>query len=352
MNRSMALVRKRALQAVAAVATAMMIFGNVASVSAATLSSASVELSDSRTSTSSTYTVGASGFTTGTTIRCIEVVLNDQADGGGSIPSNITTTSSAFATATDVVDDTIWTVQNGTNGTLSASYATGETPAASGDLVWSGVTNGDTDQTYYAILTTYTDVSCTGGNEVDNVTMAFAYKDGTLVSLTVEPTLTFVCNAVAASQTVNGATTSILSSATGIDFGTAVTVSTNGISAHDLDVTTNATGGYNVYLRHTAALTNAGSDTITNHTGTNGSPTSFPAAGTEAWGYTTEDADLTQFTSNTWAGFTTSNELVMTNSAATAGTDTERVGHQVGIATDTPAGTYSTTMIYTLVATY
>lgn len=351
MNRSLALVRKRILQSVAVVATAAMILGNVASVSAATLTSASIELGDSRTATTSTYTVSASSFTTATTIYCMELVLNDQADGGGSIPSNITTTSSTFDAATDVVDDSIWTVQNGSNGTLSASYGTGETPAASGDLVWGNVTNGDTDQTYYGVLTTYTDVSCTGGNEVDDVTMAFAYKDGTLVSLTVEPTLTFVCNAVASALTVNGATTDILSTATGIDHGTAVTSSDNGISAHDLAVTTNASGGYNVYIRHTGQLSN-GSDNIANHTGTNAAPTSFPGVGTEAWGYTTEDTDLSQFGSNEWAGFTTSNELVMTNAAATAGTDTERVGHQVGIATDTPAGTYSTTMIYTLVATY
>ncbi len=351
MNRSLALARKRILQAVVALAAVMMIIGNVASVTAATLTSASIELGDSRTSTTSTYTVTASGFTTGTTIQCLEVALNDQADGAGAIPAGITTTSSTLDSSTLITAGS-WTVQNGTNGTLSASFATGETPAANGNIVWGAVTNGNTDQTYYGLMTTYTDVSCTGGNEVDTITMAFAYKDGTLVSLTIEPTLTFVVNAVASGQLVNGATTSILSSATGIDFGTAVTVSANGIAAHDLAVTTNATGGYNVYLRHTAALTNAGSDTIANHTGTNAAPTSFPAAGTEAWGYTTEDADLTQFTANTWAGFTTSNDQVMTNAAATAGTDTVRVGQQVGIATDTPAGTYSTTMIYTIVATY
>ena len=161
-----------------------------------------------------------------------------------------------------------------------------------------------------------------------------------------------MCSGVAASLSVNGATTTVLSTATDVDHGTTVTASQNGISAHDLDVTTNATGGYNVYLRNTAQLTNDNSDAIAYHTGTNGTPTAFPAAGTEAWGYTTDDTDLTQFTSNTWAGFTSSNELVMSNASATAGTDTARVGHQVGIASDTPAGTYTTTMIYTLVATY
>ncbi len=351
MIRSTTFLGKRVLQVVVAAATLMMVLGNLASVSAASLTSASLELGDSRTSTTSTYTVGASSFTTGTTIGCIEVALNDQADGAGAIPNAITTTSSTLVSSTLITAGS-WSVDNSSNGTLRITNVTGETPAANGNVIWGAVTNGDTDQTYYALINTYTDAGCTGGNEVDTTTIAFAYKDGTLVSLTLEPTLLFVVNAVASGQLVNSATTSILSTATGIDFGTAVTTSANGIAAHDLAVTTNASGGYNVYLRHTGQLTNESSDVIANHTGTNAAPTSFPAAGTEAWGYTTEDADLTQFTANTWAGFTTSNDLVMTNAAATAGSETVRVGQQVGIQSDTPAGTYSTTMIYTIVATY
>jgi len=128
-----------------------------------------------------------------------------------------------------------------------------------------------------------------------------------------------------------------------------------------LGVTTNASGGYYVYLRHTALLTNANSDTIStgsaaawggslpNHT----TPLAFPAASNEAWGYTTEDTDLGQFQANMWTTFQTNNEVVMTNPAATAGSgETVRVGHQVGIADTTPAGTYQTTLIYTIVATY
>jgi len=352
MNRSLARLSKRALQITAFVAVSMMILGNVVSVSAAALTSASVELSDPRTSTSSDYTVSASGFTTGTSIQCVAVALNDQADGSGSVPTGITTTSSSLSSSTLITAGN-WTVQNGSNGTLQISNGSGETPNANGNIVWGNVTNGSVDgTTYYALMTTYTDSSCTSGNEVDTVTMAFVYKDGALVSLTIEPTLTFVVNAVAAAQTVNGATTSVLSTATSIDHGTAVTTSANGISAHDLVVTTNAAGGYTVYLRDTGPLTNGNGDTIALHTGTNAAPTSFPAAGTEAWGYTTDDSDLSQFTSNTWAGFSTSNEEVMKNTAATAGSETTRVGHQVGIATATPAGTYTTTMIYTIVATY
>jgi len=351
MYQSLTRVRRNTLYVIAAIATFMLVLGNFAFVSAADLTSASVELSDPRTTETSTYTVSGSSFTTGTTIRCMAVALNDQADGAGAIPNNITTTGSALDSSTLLTVGS-WSVDNSSNGTLRITSVAGETPSASGNVVWSAVTNGDTDQTYYALVTTYTDTGCTGGNEVDSTVLAFVYKDGTLVSLTLEPTLLFAVNAVTTPATVNSATVSVNSTATGIDHGTTVTTSANGISAHDLAVTTNASGGYNVYLRNTAQLTNETGDVIALHSGTNAAPATFTAAGTEGWGYTTEDADLSQFGVNEWAGFNTINELVMTNSVATAGSETVRVGHQVGIANDTPAGTYTTTMIYTIVATY
>lgn len=343
---------RRARTVALVLTTVAMIAGNLVSAYAASLTSASLELSDPRTGETADYTVTASGFTTGTSIQCIEVALNDQADGGGSVPSAIDTQSSTLDSSSLITAGS-WAVDNTTNGTLAITNGSGENPNASGNIVWGAVVNGDTEATtYYAIMTTYTDSSCTGGNEVDSVTVAFVYRDGELVTLTIEPTLTFACNGVAASQTVNGATTSVLSDASGIDFGNTVTSSTNGVSAHDLQVTTNATGGYNVYIRHSGDLENAATDTITAHTGTNATPSAFPAAGTEAWGYTTEDGDLSQFGANEWAGFTTNNETVMTNASATAGSETTRVGQQVGIAATTESGTYQTTIVYTIVATY
>ena len=350
MYKSLTQVKRGVYYGSALIVAFMMAMGSSAIVSAADITSGSVELSDPRTGESSSYTVTGSNFTTGTTVHCMAVALNDQADGSGSIPNNIDTSSSTLSSST--LFSGSWSVDNSSNGILRITSVAGEAPAANGNVVWAGVTNGDTDQTYYALVTTYTDTGCTSGNEVDSTTLAFAYKDGTLVSLTLEPTLLFTVNGVNLAANVNSTALTVASTATGIDHGTTVTTSANGVSAHDLTVTTNASGGYNVYLRDTGPLTNAAGDTIALHTGTNAAPTSFPATGTEAWGYTTEDADLAQFSGNRWAGFTTSNEQVMTNSSATAGSETVRVGHQVGIANSTPAGTYTTTMIYTIVATY
>lgn len=354
-------LRKRVRNIALGLATTSLAFSNVALVSAANLDTASLALSDGRPSeTGITYTFDASGFTTGTNVGCIDVQLNDAADGTGSIPSGITTTSSTLDSSTLITAGS-WTVDNGSNGRLRITNGTTEAPAASGNVVWGGITNGDTEgTTYFGIVSTYTDSGCTPANLVDEVTVAFVYKAGEPVELTVDPTLSFVCVAVAASQAVNGATTTHASTATGIDFDNDVTSSTNGVSAHDLQVTTNAAGGYVIYARHTQQLTNANGDTIDNHTGTNAAPTAFSAAGTESWGYTSEDSTLAggtadRFTTtggDKWAGFLTTNEEVASNTAAVPGTETTRVGHQAGIASTTEAGTYETEIVYTIVATY
>jgi len=314
--------------------------------SAATLSDASISMSDPRPGETAAYTLSASGFSTGQSLQCIDVSLNDAADGGGSIPTGIDTQSFTLDSSS-VVTAGSWTEDTTTNGVLRIENGSGETPGASGDIVFGAIDNGTTaSTTYYGLVTTYSD-SCS--TVVNSVVLAFVYEDGKLVELTIEPTLTFTTQSVISGQTVNGSTTNTASTGSGIDFGNSVTASLNGIAAHDLEVSTNATGGYTVYIRHTGSLSN-GSDDIDAHAGTNGTPTSFTSAGTESWGYTTED--IAQFNGDLWAGFTTSNEQVIDNATATVGIETTRVGHQVGIDATTPAGTYQTTIVYTVVSTY
>lgn len=322
---------------------------------AATVTNGSLLLSDPRPSQTSTYTFSGQGFSTGTTIRCAELVFNTQADGGGSVPTGMTTTSTFNSTT--LLTFGSWTVANPASGTVRITNATGQAPAASGNIVWGGIVNSSVEGTYYGIFTTYSDVGCT--TAVDNTVVAYVVVDGELVQLTIDPTLTFAVNTVGSGLAVNGVNTTVASTAGSINFGNSVTAAANGISAHDLAVGTNAPNGYTVYIRHIGDLTNGASDTITTHTGTNASPTVFPAAGTEAWGYTTEDSSLgivspDRFTNGGpfWAGFTTSNAPVMDNPAAPSSTETVRVGHQVGVATTTEAGTYQTTIIYTAASVY
>ena len=162
---------------------------------------------------------------------------------------------------------------------------------------------------------------------------------------------------VASGETVNGASTTVATT-TGnntIPLGT-VTVSNNAIAAHDLNVATNAGGGYTVFIRYTGKPTFGGNE-IDDLATSNASPGPFTSPGTEAFGYTTDDATLGtgtpgRFSSNKWAAFSTDNYEVAYSAAATTATETTRVGYQVGISGSTPAGNYTTTVIFTATPTY
>ncbi len=324
------------------------------------LTTSSLTLSDPRTSQTSEYTFASSGFTTATTINCIQLDIGTASDGSGDVGLDL----SGIALGTDTISSGgSWADASvdGATDQLRATSAGGATPNSSGSITWTGIVNGATEgATYYGVFETFANTDCSTGGSIDSVTVAFTYTDGELVQLTIDPTLTFTLSDVASGQPVNGVNTTIGSTATGINHGNAVTFGANGISAHDLNVTTNAPGGYTVYIRHTGQLSN-GTDDIDNLTGgaTNAVPTLFTAAGTEGWGYTTEDNDLAggtgdRFTNpgNYYAPFDTSNEPVVDNTNAVPGGETVRVGHQVGIASTTPFGTYQTTIIYTVASTY
>lgn len=179
--------------------------------------------------------------------------------------------------------------------------------------------------------------------------------------MSVESILSFTVAGVAGngSATVNGATITngLTTTSTTIPFGT-ITTSTNKVAAQDLTVSTNSGSGYTVYTRYTAPPT-SGANTISDlGSASNAAPATFTAAGTEGFGYTTEDSSLsgtaTRFTAtggNKWAPFTTSNaELVYSSAAVNA--QTTRVGFQAGIATTTEPGSYVTSVIYTAVPVY
>ncbi|MEX0934636.1 MAG: hypothetical protein WDZ42_02430 [Candidatus Saccharimonadales bacterium] len=289
--------------------------------------STELTISDPRPGATATYTLSLTGLSE-TDVEAVELSLEDGTVGSFDNGSSTATTGT-------------WT----DDSSVSDLKATTTTAAAltDGDIIWTGVTNPAAGN-YTATFTSYENSDYTG--EVDTVSLNFAIVEGQQVSLTVDPTFSFTVAAVSDSESVNGATTTATTTSTTIPFGQ-VEVVANGIAAQDLTINTNAQSGYNIYTRYTGQLT-SGSNTIADHSGTNASPTSFTSAGTESFGYTTED----QFGSNLWAGLTTSNETVASNNSSLSSAETTRVGFQAGIAADTPAGTYTTTVIYTAVPTY
>jgi hypothetical protein len=329
---------------------------------AAQLTSVSLAMSDQRTGASNNYTFSASNFTTGTSLKCITLSFNTAADGSGSVPGSFSNASTTLASSTLITAGS-WSQDNSTNGTLKLTDSGGENPAANGNIVWNTITNGATaSTTYYAIINTWTNTGCTtpsGGTYY--VTIAFVWTAGQLVTINVNPSLTFTVAGVTTSSYVNnqgsGTQTNVGTTSTTIPLGT-VTTSTNGVGAQDLSASTNAAGGLEVYIRYTAKPTDAGAATIADSSGTNASPATFAGAGTEAFGYTTNvsplSASSTRFSNsgayNLYAKFTTSNGEIGYLSGA--GTQNSRIGFQAGISATTPAGAYSTTVIYTATPTY
>jgi hypothetical protein len=346
------------------IAVLTVIGGIVASTSlaayAATLTSASLGLSDARTTQTSQYTLTAGGWTTAQTIGCIEVDLGTAADGTGSI-AGLSTASSTFVSQ-DITGTGTWAVDNTQSaaGKLRLTNGTPVVPqSGSHTAVWGAVVNGNTANTaYFAVIKTYTTNTC--ATAVDTTTVNLIYTDGQAASVSVDPTLTFSVTGITGNGalTVNGSTitNTLATTSTTIPFGTATT-GANRIAAQSLAVTTNAGTGYTVYTRYTGQLNNGSGGTIADLSGApNSTPILFTGAGTESFGYTTEDATLGtgtagRFSGNKWAAFTTSNAEIAFNGAPIA-SDTTKVGFQVGVAGTTKAGTYNTTVIYTATPVY
>ncbi len=332
--------------------------------SAASLTSASLTLSDPRPSTATvSYDFQASGVTT-TPIKCISLEFDTAADGSGGKPTGMDVTNAALSASSDYIPTPgSWSVaNNNTTGVSNITFATGETPASAAgrNVILTTVTNGSVaDNDFFLIVRTFNNVDC-ATTAVDTSTVGFLFTNGQAVSLSVEGVLSFTIAGVTGngSLAVNGATITngLATTSTTIPFGT-VTSSVNKIAAQDLTVSTNSGQGYTVYTRYTAPPT-SGANTISDSSGTNAAPVVFSAAGTEAFGYTTEDATLSatadRFTSaggNKWSAFTTTNaELVF--SATPISNQTTRVGYQVGIAGATEPGSYVTSVILTAVPVY
>ena len=258
-----------------------------------------------------------------------------------------------------------------TNGLL-ALHGTAQNPAASAP--WTveidSITNPNASTNGYWMFFTTTDTynatnhDCEGA-VVDTGTVQFVNTQGSLLSLTVNGSLSFsVAGEVAGSTTCNGATSTNLggesSSATTIAFGT-VSSAANHIVCQIISAATNAANGYTIYIRDTGQATNQDppGNTLTDFAYNHTTPTTFSGAGTEAYGYTTAGTGESQFSSNKWTGFnhgTGGNSSANNDAIATESTPNSAIsfntGFQVGVSGTTKPGTYQTTVVYTCTPVY
>lgn len=127
-----------------------------------------------------------------------------------------------------------------------------------------------------------------------------------------------------------------------------------------LTTSTNAYNGYVVFARSTGLLT-SGSNTIAAYASPNSSPTSWTGTG---FGYTTSDTNLTGGTANrftnggpNFAGFTTSppGDPIADHAGPVLtpiSNEQFTVTYRVTGSSNTPAGSYQTSLIYVVVPTY
>jgi hypothetical protein len=330
---------------------------NAGLANAATLTNANVGLSDSRPSQVASYTFTGSTVTTSTAIKCVKVTFSSSSSSLVT-PTGFTAASATVNASSSLINASTagWTPTAAAN-TFTFTDGTGVTPTlgSARTFVLDTITNSSVADTgYYYKLSTFSNIDCATG-PIDNATVQYINTNGSTLSLSVDSSLSFSVNSVSTSTSCAGSTTTSGSTSTTIPFGS-VTTATNGLVCQDLSAATNAANGYTIYIRDTGQLTNGIAQTLLDWTGTNAAPTTFSAAGTEAYGYSTNDATLGtapagRFVSNKFAANSTTNSEVAYEAAGVTST-TYRIAHQAGISTLTHPGTYQTTVIYTCTPVY
>jgi len=337
-----------------------------AAFAGSTMSNVSVAVSDptpTAPSASVAYTFTGTGVTS-TNIECIQVIIATTAS-GTTAPTGFSGASVAVSAGTSTLVNSSgsgWSLatSGSQNNILQYTNSTGVTPSTltGATFVLTNLTNPTlADTAFFYQLSTYDNTNCSS-SPVDNALSQFIVTNGSVVSFTVDATLSFTINAVSASTSCDGTTTTSASTPTTIPFGS-VTAASDAVVCQDLRAATNASNGYTIYLRDTGAPQSL-SNAIAGPPGSNGSPAAFPAAGYEAYGYTTNDAALSttygasnRFTSPSqeWAAATTTNAEIAYQPSGVGITDYD-IAHQVGVSTTTHAGNYTTTIIYTCTPIY
>jgi len=316
---------------------------------AANITTVSDTLSDSAPSAVSDHTFV---FTTPTGVAAGETIIIDF--GANFNPSALDFGDVDFASTTDIT--LAGSASGGTWGvatdatSITLTSATGVIDANATVTIQVGLNAtfgpaGDTQITNNASVGSY-EINFTVGSSDSGATRV-ALIDSVTVTASVDTIFTFAVSGVAAGQSVNGDTTTGLTTTTTIPFGT-LTDGTATITAQRLTVNTNADNGYVVTVEIDGALESSTGADINGFS--NGSDTNIPATWVVPsetlglpdtyghWGVTSDDATTTrsnQFGSQQYIAASTSPRVVMSNDGPSNGTGvgvgTTTVGYQIEI---------------------
>lgn len=346
---------------------------------AANLTSTSLTLSNSAPSATSVgYNVGFTESST-TDVACIRVTFGTDttfsttptglgvSGAGGSVDVNGTN---------DAAFDTVTPQTASAPHYVDITRGTGKTDFGGNDVVakFTGITNPSTAATYYARVQTFDDNACS--NLVDNAIIAFAIVDGTVVSVTVDPTLsvevTGMTGAAGNGQDFKAfpsgpglgtvsTDSNCTASASAVTFPEGMNPDTNYFCGQKVRVGTNASDGYTATIKK---ISGSGSnflyssvaeiaDIAGTNDGTDTNLADFPLSASTAFGYTSTDVllgdgDTDRFdatNSAEWAAVTTTARPFAYSATPVSDNDTFLV-YGLRFQASTPAASYSGTSSY------
>lgn len=314
-----------------------------------TLSSSSAAASNATTTYTFNFTLPSS-----TAVKSFSAQICTNTICSGGTPGGFSNSSAALGTITGLPGT--WTINNSTAGTLKASSTNISTaPTNPITFTFTNVQNPTTaNQTFYAVLTTFSDTAWTPGNAIDSGVVAASTANQMTVSASVPETLTFCTG-------TSGITSTSCSGATGtsVGLGTLTTTST-GAATSQMGATTNAGIGYIITVNGTTLTSGANtiaamsssvpSTQASSQFGINLVSNTTPSIGTNPSGA----GSATPFTGyGTTNNFKFNNgDTVATSSGAADDFRLFTISYIANISNITPPGTYTTTLTYICTATY
>ena len=194
------------------------------------------------------FDLGKSGGPAGQIVAAGDVSVT-----AGCTPGNWDTTET-ITCGTSSTDHTI-RIDRTTTTCAAGSAITISIDAAPGIINPAPITSGHTQgaaDTYTVDVTTWDDD--TVDVALDSVDIKVAPVEAVLVSTTVDETLSFTVSAVTTAATACGVNPDVDTTATSVPYSTLAATETFYDAAHDLQVSTNAQGGYAVTTVHTDQL--------------------------------------------------------------------------------------------------
>jgi len=191
------------------------------------------------------------------------------------------------------------------------------------------------------------------GNEVVAKNDGFSYPS----VITEAGSISLGVFGVLINETIDGVTTNIESTPTSMNFGSLVS-GNEGVGMHRFNISTNAGGGYQLFVMQRQSLLSSNGSDIDPVSGTNEAPISWPNdISTSAFGYHSGDENLSGLSpsrfspNNSYARFENTMKEVSYSQIPVSNEQVDLI-YRLGVGDSQEAGEYETEIVYILVPTF